>query len=265
MLKGYGWGILSIIVLGAILFSLQTTIEDRYLYPFPPLSTMKYVEDNPYLELGGLFFGLRSLAADIVWVKTLQYYGGPTEGEDKEEHEQHIEEGAQGDQQPHEHHHHHHEDDQIDVKQQSYQKLYSLCARAIWLDPYFMHVYNIGSAAIGFVQERYDEAARLLQEGVVWNYNPDSIHYWRMNYALAALGYDKAKDYKKVISILEKIIDPADSPLILLRVLANTYEKNGDYARAFKMWQFIGYKFPEVAGQAKKKMSSLTKNLPPKG
>lgn len=250
------WGILSIIFLGAVLFSLQTTIEDRYIYPFPSLSTMKYVEDTPYLELGGLFFGLRSLAADIVWVKTLQYYGGPTEGESKEEHEEHMQENVAGE--------HHHDHELHDSDNTAYRKLYSLCSRAIWLDPYYMHVYNIGSAAIGFVQERYDEAAKLLQEGVVWNYNPGSIHYWRMNYTLAALGYEKVKDYKKVISILEKMIDPADSPLILVRVLANTYEKNGDYARAFKMWQFIGHKFPEAAGQAKKKMSALAKNLFPK-
>ncbi|MBI5554624.1 MAG: hypothetical protein HY920_02060 [Elusimicrobia bacterium] len=244
-MKGYGWGILSIIVLGAVLFALQTTIENRYIYPFPPLSTMKYMEDNPYLELGGLFFGLRSLAADIVWVQTLQYYGGPAEKETEEEHLRHEHENI-------------HDSDHT-----AYQKLYPLCARAIWLDPYFMPGYNIGSAAIGFVQERYDEAARLLQEGVVWNYNPGSVHYWRMNYALAALGYEKVKDYKKALSILEQIIDPADSPLILVRILANTYEKNGDYARAFKMWQFIGNKFPEAAEYAKKKMSKLAKNLSP--
>ena len=243
MLKEYGWGITSIIILGAVLFALQTTIEDRYIYPFPPLSTMKFVEDNPYLELGGLFFGLRSLAADIVWVKTLQYYGGPDEKEVETEHL-------------------HHEHENIhDSDTAAYKKLYFLCARAIWLDPYFMHVYNIGSAALGFVQERYDEAALLLQEGIVWNYNPDSVHYWRMNYALAALGYEKVKDYRKVISILEKIIDPDDSPLILVRVLANTYEKNGDYAKSFKMWQFIGKKYPEATEQAKKKMSSLAKKM----
>ncbi len=236
------WGILSIIVLGAVLFSLQTTIENRYIYPFPTLSTMKYVEDNPYLELGGLFFGLRSLAADIVWVKTLQYYGGPNEGEGIEEHAQHIEEEAQGDHHDEHHHHNLHDSDNT-----AYRRLYSLCARAIWLDPYFMHVYNIGSAAIGFVQERYDEASTLLQEGVVWNYDPNSVHYWRMNYALAALGYEKVKDHKKALSILE----------------TNIYEKNGDYDKSFKMWQFIGKKFPEVAGQAKKKIASLAKNLTP--
>jgi tetratricopeptide (TPR) repeat protein len=242
-----GWGLISIIILVAVLFKLQTTIEDKYIYPFPPLTTMKYVDDNPYLELGGLFFGLRSLAADIVWIKTLQYYGGETEGESEKEHDEES---------PNEHDHQIHDSDT-----NAYRKLYALCARAVWLDPYFTHVYNIGSAAIGFVQERYEEAAILLKEGVVWNYNPNSVHYWRMNYALAALGYNKVKDYKKTIAILEKMIDPDDSPLILLRVLANTYVKNGDYLKAYKMWRFISYKFPEEAEQANKKMSDLTKRM----
>ena len=246
-------GIISIIILAVILFKLQSTIESRYIYPFPPLTTMKYVEDNPYLELGGLFFGLRSLAADIAWIKTLQYYGGPNEDAIKEEHEQHTnEEGHEG-------HHHHH--DLHDNDMTAYLKLYSLCARAVWLDPYFMHVYSIGSAAIGFVQERYDEAALLLKEGVVWNYDPDNVQYWRMNYALAALGYNKVKDYKNTIAILEKMIDPVDSPLILLRVLANTYDRNGDYGKAIKMWRFISYKFPEEAEHANKKISYLNKRI----
>lgn len=257
MSKGLSWGLTSIVILAILLFKLQSTIEERYVYPFPPLSTMKYIDDNPYLELGGLFFGLRSLAADIVWIKTLQYYGGPTEGETKEEHKHHIEEEAQEDGD----HGHHHEHDHHDSDNTAYRKLYSLCARAVWLDPYFTHVYNIGSAAIGFVQERYDEAALLLKEGIVWNYNPDNIHYWRMNYALAALGYNKAKDYKKTIAILEKMIDPDDSPLILLRVLANTYEKNGEYLKASKMWRFIGYKFPDQAEKANSKIANLAKRI----
>jgi tetratricopeptide (TPR) repeat protein len=252
--KGLGWGLISIIMLAVVLFKLQATIESRYIYPFPPLVTMKYVEDNPYLELGGLFFGLRSLAADIAWIKTLQYYGGPTEGETKEAHEQHLAEDLHS-------HKHDHEAEIHDSDTTAYRQLYALCARAVWLDPYFIHIYSIGSAAIGFVQERYDEAAVLLKEGIVWNYNPDSVGYWRMNYALAALGYNKVKDYEKAIAILEKMIDPDNSPLILLRVLANTYEKNGDYRKASKMWRLIGYKFPDQANRAGQKISDLSKRM----
>ncbi|MDD5491748.1 MAG: hypothetical protein PHV60_03575 [bacterium] len=248
------WGLVSIIILAAILFQLQVSIEDRYIYPFPPLSTMKYVEDNPYLELGGLFFGLRSLAADMAWIKTLQYYGGPTEGETKEEHEHHLAEEARSGQ-------HNNEDEAHNNDPNAYRDLYALCARAVWLDPYFIHVYDIGSAAIGFVQERYDEAAMLLKEGIVWNYNPDSVKYWRMNYALAALGFNKVKEYEKAIVILEKMIDPDDSPVILLRVLANTYEKNGDFGKALKMWRFIGLKFPDQANKADRKISDLAKRM----
>ncbi len=247
MLKRNSWGLISIIILAAVLFNLRTTIEDRYIYPFSPLVTMKYVDDNPYLELGAVFFGLRSLAADIVWIKTLQYYGGPTEGETRAEHDQHLAEEAHG-----EHHHNLHDADNT-----AYRKLYALCTRAVWLDPYYFHVYYIGSGALGFVQERYEEAAALLKEGVVWNYNPNSIHYWRMNYALAALGYEKIKDYKKVIAILEKMIDPADSPLILLRVLANTYEKNAEYRKSINMWNYIGHKFPDQEIKAQQKINAL--------
>ncbi len=250
---GVGWGLASIIILSIVLFTLRTTAENRYIYPFSPVSTMHYVDDNPYLELGAMFFGLRSMAADIAWIKTLQYYGGPTEGETREEHEQHIAEEASGK--------HHHEHQLHDSDPTAYRKLYALCTRAVWLDPYFFHVYYIGSGAIGFVQERYEEAAALLKEGVVWNYNPNSVHYWRLNYALAALGYEKVKDYKKAIAILEKMIDPADSPLILLRVLANTYEKNGDYRKSIKMWNFIGRKFPDQEMKANQKMETLSKKV----
>ncbi len=227
--------VLVLLILLVALWRLRAAIDSEYIYPFPPLATMHFVSDNPYLELGGLFLGLRSLAADVVWVKTLQYYGGPTEGEPEMP-------GAE-----YEH----------DSEQWAYQQLFPLCERAVWLDPYFTHVYNIGSASIGFVQERYDEAVILLKEGIVWNYNPKDIHYWRLNYALAALGYDKVKDYAHVINMLQNVVDYEESPMILLRVLANTYEKNNDYRKAYTLWEVIGRRFPSQAGQVRNKMAAL--------
>ena len=228
-----------ILLLLAALWRLRADIEREYIYPFPPLATMRFVNDNPYLELGGLFLGLRCLAADVVWIKTLQYYGGPSEGEPE----------ISGKEYEH------------DADQKAYQQLYPLCERAVWLDPYFMHVYNIGSASIGFVQERYDEALTLLKDGTVWCYNPGDIHYWRMNYALAALGYDKVKDYARVISLLQNVVDYKESPLILLRVLANTYEKNNDYRKAYFLWEVIEKRFPDQEDRAQKKMAALAARI----
>lgn len=232
-------------LLVGLLFSLQRFIDDFYLYPFPTLSHLPDIDEKPYLELGGIFLGLRSAAADLVWINTLQYYGGSA---DEEEHEH----AHQEDSHEHEHHSHH------DLDREAYQRLYPLCKRAIWLDPYFMHVYYLGSAAIGFVQERYEEASQLLEEGVVWNYNPKSVHYWRMNYALAALGYAKVKDYKKLVRVLERVVDYNESPLILLRVLANTYEKNGEYDKALFLWSHIAERFPEVKDHAEQKVRKLS-------
>lgn len=239
------WGIVFFLGLLVLLFSLQIHIGNNYLYPFPPLSSMNNIDDNPYLELGGLFLGLRSLAADIVWVKTLQYYGGSSEEESRED--EHEVEGED-----HQHHH-----DWHDLEQKAYLRLFPLCKRAVWLDPYFMHVFVLGSAAIGFVQERYDEAALLLKEGIVWNYNPQSVKYWRMNYALAALGYDKIKDYKRVIDLLEKMVEINESPLILIRVLANTYEKNKEYEKSIQIWKIILKRFPNEEMHAREKLQKL--------
>jgi tetratricopeptide (TPR) repeat protein len=235
--------VLVLVVLLAALWRLQSAIEREYIYPFPPLATMRYVNDNPYLEMGGLFLGLRCAAADVVWIKTLQYYGGPSEGE--------PDIAASDEEYSH--------DEEI----KAYSQLYPLCERAVWLDPYFIHVYDIGSASIGFVQERYDEAATLLRSGIVWEYNPSDVHYWRLNYSLAALGYDKIKDYGHVISMLQNIVDYEESPVILLRVLANTYEKNRQYRQALYLWQVIQRRFPDEESQsrARIKLSSLAMKI----
>ena len=222
----------------AVAVRLNIYIGDNYIYPFPPASSLQDVRDNPYLELGGLFFGLRSLAADVVWMKTLQYYGGPSEND--------ADNAASYEAYEH------------DMEQNVYTQLYPLCQRAVWLDPYFLHVYVLGSAALGFVQERYEQASSLLKEGIVWNYNPGSLKYWRMSYSLAAIGYAKARDYKKVIEILEKTVDPNESPLILVRVLANIYEKNGEYRKSYLLWKIIAERFPEAGRQAREKTTRLS-------
>lgn len=236
------------VFLVVLLIILQRSIDDRYLYPFPPLSQLPAIDEKPYVELAGILLGLRSMAADIVWINTLQYYGGPTEGEEDDDHDEHTkEEGS---------HHHKHYWHDADIT--AYVRLLPLCKRAIWLDPYFMHVYYLGSGAIGFVQERYGEAAELLKDGIVWNYNPQSVPYWRMNYTLAALGYAEKHDYKKLTQMLEHIIDYNDSPLILLRVLANTYEKNREYGKATVLWTHISYRFPEAKEHAERKIAQLS-------
>lgn len=234
-----------------LLFILQRSVDDLYLYPFPTLSQLPAIDEKPYLELGGMFLGLRAAAADLVWINTLQYYGGGAADEGEHEHA-HREDCQQEGCHEHEHHSHH------DLDSEAYQRLYPLCKRAIWLDPYFMHVYYLGSAAIGFVQERYEEASRLLEEGVVWNYDPHNVHYWRMNYALAALGYAKLQDYKRLVRVLEQIVDYNESPLILLRVLANTYEKNGEYAKSLALWLYIAERFPDVKDHAEQKVKKLS-------
>jgi tetratricopeptide (TPR) repeat protein len=236
-----------LVILVPLLLVLNVYIGNNYLYPFPPVSNLKDVGNDPYLELGGLFMGVRSLAADVVWIQTLQYYGGPSDGEEQEKEEA-----------EHEGHHHH---DLHDMESTAYTQLLPLCERAVWLDPYFLHVYVLGSAAIGFVQERYDEASQLLKEGVVWNYNPGNVRFWRMNYSLAAIGYAKVKDYKKVIDILEKTIEPNESPLILVRVLANTYEKNGEYRKSYQLWKIIEDRFPEEGRRAREKMNRLSLHI----
>ncbi|HET9870686.1 MAG TPA: hypothetical protein VFR02_09355 [bacterium] len=115
-----------------------------------------------------------------------------------------------------------------------YEKLYGYCSLATDLNPNFIPIYTFGAAALSFHLKRPLEAARLLQKGIEANPHED-----RLKMLYAAIAYQNAGDYEKVLPFLEAQVARGDAPEMLVNILANTYEEAGHLDQAIRLWKHI--------------------------
>ena len=115
-----------------------------------------------------------------------------------------------------------------------YSKLFDYCSLASDLNPRFIAPYTFGAAALAFHLKRIDQAEKLLQKGILSN--PKET---RLKLMYAAIAFQNTEEYEKVIPFLEQQILRGDAPLMLINILANTYEKVGRFQDAVKLWQKI--------------------------
>jgi tetratricopeptide (TPR) repeat protein len=175
--------------------------------PFPPLTASLSTPESDLTDFAGIALGMRRLAADLAWIQTLQYYGTP----EADQSEADFENGWG-----------------------HYPKFLALCQRVTHIDPFFTAAYYYGSAVLGWNLNRLDEATELLKEGIAKN--PKE---WRLEQYLAALAYQKNHDMKNLAKFLESMVQDPDCPNLLKAILANIYKKQGDYAKAIKLWLVI--------------------------
>jgi len=194
--------------------SLQAVRETR----FPPPQA---AEDALYLTSGKtvqrLSAGYSAIAADLYWIRAIQYYGGVklrlqrTPG---------VSQAA------------------TEAPPSDYELLYPLLDLTTTLDPRFNIAYRFGAI---FLAEPYpagagrpDLAIRLLEKGLAarpdkWEYMQDIgfVHYWwRHDYPAAAGWFDKASQ-----------VDGA--PWFLRSLAATTLAEGGDRRSSRTMWQSI--------------------------
>ncbi len=213
---GSGFRTLGAVVLAAMLLggaaAVQAAREQRF--PPPPPS-----EDSLYLTSGNavrrLTVGYAALAADLYWIRAIQYYGGV-----KLRLQQEPPPGPAG------------------PRSKRIPLLYPLLDLTTTLDPRFNIAYRFGSI---FLAEPYpggagrpDLAIALLEKGLAarpdkWEYMQDIgfVHYWwRHDYAAAADWFARASTVE-------------GAPWFLRSLAATTLAEGGDRQSSRTMWQAI--------------------------
>lgn len=183
----------------------------------PPAAT----EDALYLTSGTtarrLTIGYAALAADLYWIRAVQYYGGVKLRLNQPAQSSHDTPPATG---------------------TDYRQLYPLLDLTTALDPKFNIAYRFGSI---FLAEPYpggagrpDLAVALLEKGLAvrpdkWEYMQDIgfVHYWwRHDYEQAARWFQRAADVE-------------GAPWFLRSLAATTLAEGGDRQSSRTMWTAI--------------------------
>jgi tetratricopeptide (TPR) repeat protein len=213
-------GMLAVVVLVAGAAVLQRAREVRF--PRPPVS-----EESLYVTSGTtarrLALGYSALAADLYWIRTIQYYGGVKLRLERDGPRPASADGT---------------------LPSDYALLHPLLDLTTTLDPAFNIAYRFGAI---FLAEPYpggagrpDLAIALLQKGLAarpdkWEYMQDIgfVHYWwRHDYRAAAEWFDKASALP-------------GAPWFLRSLAATTLAEGGDRESSRTMWQAI-YQSAEI-------------------
>ncbi len=213
-------GVLAAVVAVALLIAsaagVQAAREARYPPP-PPSDDSLYVTSGTAVRR--LVVGYRALAADLYWIRAIQYYGGtklkltgPT-----------ADPAAVA---------------ATASNQNAYPALYPMLDLTTTLDPRFNIAYRFGAV---FLADPYpggagrpDLAIALLEKGLrerpdKWEYMQDIgfVHYWWRH------------DYKAAADWFRKASDVPGAPWWLQSLAANTLSEGGDRKSSRLMWQSI--------------------------
>ena len=194
--------------------SLQALREERYAEP-PPRTDSLYLTSGATVRR--LSAGFSTLAADLYWIRAIQYYGGTRIQLDRAAHGQPATttDGAR-----------------------SFDQLYPLLDLTTTLDPRFNIAYRFGSIFLAEPSPggagRPDLAIALLEKGLreqpdKWEYMQDIgfVHYWwRRDYESAARWFDKASK-------------APGAPWFLQSLAAVTLAEGGNRENSRAMWTAI--------------------------
>lgn len=207
ILRGAGVVLAGALIVGSGV--VQQVRERRF--PMPPVSDESlYVASGPAMRR--LTAGYNALAADVYWIRTIQYYGGTRLR------------AARG--------------GAPEAGHRDYDLLYPLLDLTTSLDPHFDIAYRFGAHFLAEAPPggpgQPDLAIRLLEKGLAeradkWEYMQDIgfvYYWWRQDYAQAAHWFDKAS------------VVPG-APWWLKSLAASTLAEGGDRQSSRLMWQAI--------------------------
>jgi len=210
-----GVAIVAGLLLGAAV-ELQAVREQSYPPSLADDATL-YLRSGSMLQR--LTIAYQALAADVYWIRAIQYYGGT---------KRQLEAGALGPPPP----------PLLAAVPEGYELLYPLLDITTTLDPRFNIAYRFGSV---FLAEpfprgagRPDLAIALLQKGLrerpdKWEYMEDIgfVHYWYVHdYRAAALWFQNASEVP-------------NAPWWLRSLAATTLAQGGDRQSSRTMWRAI--------------------------
>jgi len=208
-----------VVVLCGVLLTGADALQMARERAYPPAE----VDDSAlYLTSGRtlrrLTVSLNALAADVYWIRTLQYYGGAKRRLA----------GLAGVPEP----------PPLLAAASDYDQLYPLLDITTSLDPRFSVAYRFGAVFLAEAypsgQGRPDLALRLLEKGIreqpdKWEYMEDAgfVHYWfEHNYSEAARWFERASEVP-------------GAPNWLKPLAATTVAQGGDRRSSRVMWQAI--------------------------
>jgi tetratricopeptide (TPR) repeat protein len=201
----------ALIVLFAAAVVLLQIQRERLFADAGPVDEVLYVSSPA--TIGRMALSYDALAADLYWIRTVQYYGSTKIANDL---------------------------------RRRYELLYPLLDLTTSLDPYFNVAYRFGAI---FLTEkppagpgRPDLAMALLQKGLTAQ--PDR---WEFAYDLGFVYYWHLQDYPRAAEWFRRAADIEGAPLWLEPMAAVTLAKGGDRSTSRQLWSELVKTAPEAA------------------
>jgi len=205
------------VALLAVAVQVQAARERAYPTPESPEDAVYVTSGNAVRRLTGAY---NALAADVYWIRAIQYYGGAKRRSEAQ---------LVGPEPP---------PALAAVETKEYSQLYTLLDITTSLDPLFTVAYRFGSV---FLAEAYpagagrmDLAIKLLEKGIAarpdkWEYMEDAgfVYYWY------------AHDYRQAAAWFDKASAVPGAPVWLKGLAATTLVRGGDRQSSRRMWTSI--------------------------
>lgn len=242
-MKNYLYLILPALAAASLLFAGFWAFRS-YSAPFPPASSIKEVAGGAAEDALALSLGLRRLAADLWFVRLMQYYG-THEFQDPD-----IGHAAPG------HVHDGHCCEGSHFGEGRYPEFLNYSRHILALDPYFVNAGLYAAASLAFNLYRPEEAVSVVNLALI--YSPREWKYVRL---LAAIGYSKAKNPAKVAQQIAPLLEEPDCPVMIRQLAAFLNKKAGDRAAAYAIYKSIltATRDPFYIENARKEMAKLEK------
>ena len=159
-------------------------------------------DEVPYLPSPTFFryasLGYRTMVADLLWIRTTQYFGKELETPKERE--------------------------------KKYGYLFPLLELTVSLDPQFIDAYRFGGLLLTVIR-RPDQAITLYEKG--YAANPDR---WENPHDLGRLYYLELKDYEKALYWWKITAKLSGRPEYIPRFIARLYARTGQRETAIELW-----------------------------
>lgn len=220
---------------------MQEEAGKNFTFRNTPLFSKDFSEVARYSDFWLVMFGHRRIAADIVFIQTLQYYG--TIHEDEIIKNARVESG-----------------EGFGTGLVKYDKLFSHAIRTARLDRNFEYAVTFTGAALAWVQKRENEAILLLTDAIdYWDaQNLDTPVFYQASLYLSAIAVTKEKGIAEATEYMEKAITYPDCPDMVKNILGEIYFRAKDYKNAVRVLEMnLDSQEPLYRDKARKKLEQI--------
>ncbi len=231
-------------------FSAGSLASSRAAVPvFPPPSELSAPAGAAGGDMLALALGARRLAADLWFVRLMQYYGTRelAPGEEEQEYAWLL---PHGEHEPHDQH--------AENGEGRYPEFLPLALHVMQLDPGFTAAGLYAAGSLAFNMDRPAEAERVLD--LALKYYPDD---WKYAKLLAAVGYSKSASPAEVARTIKPLLADKDCPVMLKQLAAFLDKKSGDYAGAAAIYADIAAtsRDPGYVANARRELTLLSSKV----